>query len=247
MVKVRGENVRALREHHSLSERQTAKRVASRLDENPGTWRHALRRIERREVSELGEDEAGALAEELGVSVEGLGEQLLWVWHTHDGLLWDLGTKAIAFSDPADAFDRRDWLAHASQGKYPTKDIRVVPRLREELLTELGVNINDPTKRLAEHMLLVDPEQVEIEAVTTLELVLQGGKVPSEDFPRRLDLTVNLGLATTITTRYVAKLEKVYRPDSEEFRRGLERLRVLHGLAQKVLDDVGASIEKAES
>jgi transcriptional regulator with XRE-family HTH domain len=107
MVRVRGDNVQALREHQRLSERQTAIGIAERLNENPGTWRHAIRRIERRELSELSEDEAAALAEELGVDVEHLGERLLWTWSTDDGFPWDIGTKALAFTDPGSAFDRR--------------------------------------------------------------------------------------------------------------------------------------------
>jgi transcriptional regulator with XRE-family HTH domain len=245
VVKVLGDNVRTLREHHRLSERQAAMRIASRLDENPGSWRHAIRRIERREVSDLAEEEAEALAHELGVSVEGLGGALLWVWQTSDGWVWSLGTKAIAFSNPRAAFDRRDWLAHISQGKYPTGSIRIEPRLRDELLEELGNNINDPTKRLAEPMLLVDPAQHELEAVTALELVIQGGKIP-DGLARRLDPVINLGLATTITTRYVAKLEQVYKPESAEFKKELKRLRILHGLAQKALDEMGAAIAQSE-
>jgi hypothetical protein len=247
MVKVRGDNVQALREHQSLSERQTAIRVAARLNENPGTWRHAIRRIERRELSELGADEAAALAEELGVDVESLGEELLWTWQTDEGYPWSVGTKALAFTDPGAAFDRRDWLAHVSQGKYPTKSIRVVPRLRDDLLAELGRNINDSTKRLAAAMLLVDPTEDELQAITALELLLQDGKETDSDLLLKIDVIVNLGLATTITARYVAKLEEVYRPESEEFKRELKRLAVLHRLAQKVLDRVGAAIVEADA
>jgi hypothetical protein len=121
-----------------------------------------------------------------------------------------------------------------------------VPRLRDDVLTELGNNINDPAKRLAAAMLLVDPSEDEFQALTALELVLQGSDAP-EGLRQKIDVIVNLGLATTITARYVEKLEQVFKPESAEFQRGLQRLRVLHGLAQGVLDDVAAAIAEADA
>ena len=74
-----------------------------------------------------------------------------------------------------------------------------------------------------------------------------GRLLPRDGLANQIDVIVNLGLATTITSRYVEVLSKTFKPESEEFQHALRRLRVLHGLAQQVLNHYGAAIDKAAS
>jgi transcriptional regulator with XRE-family HTH domain len=248
MTRVLGRNITALREHHGLSERQAARRISAALGASEGTWRHALRRIERREVNELDEEDAQALADALGVDVDDLGETIFWVWHhAQDGELLSLGAHILAFTDPAVAFNRRDQLGLMSHGRYPVKDIDVRPHSRDELLGMIGDLLRAPD--LADKVVLTDIDAERLSALLLLDVALQGqNQTELKELAVALDPHIDIPRTMLVAARHLAALNDA--PDlghgSEPALLKQQQVRILHHMTEALVERVKPLIDDDE-
>jgi hypothetical protein len=158
--------VRLGREQARLSQRELGRRIAARLGRQDAgrALQVRLSRIESRdEIAEADRDLVDALAAELALGTDDLGEAPYYVWLRQTGgvpTFVALGLRQLLYTSPEKAFDSRDALALRSEGAAkPTQDADPVPLRRGALSDILEANFGP---ELSEHerdtLVAIDPD-----------------------------------------------------------------------------------------
>jgi transcriptional regulator with XRE-family HTH domain len=151
--------LRAAREQARLSKRELGRRVAEHLGDHKAARAIQMRlsRLERGdEVTKADRKLIEALAAELAVGTDDLGERHLWIWvRLHNGRpgIVELGMRFPCYSTAEDAYRQRDLLAHSSGGIFtPFKDAQLVPMrvttIRQDVLDENYPELSDAEREL---------------------------------------------------------------------------------------------------
>lgn len=153
--------LRFARDQMRISQRELARRVATRLEreESVRAFQMRLSRLERGdEYSEEDRDWVDAVAVELAIGTEDLAEPPVYVWIKLDGDrpgIVELAMRMPCWSTPELAYAARDWLAHASEACLtPFKGAHLVPFQGRALVRET-LDANYPNLTDSERKLLV--------------------------------------------------------------------------------------------
>jgi transcriptional regulator with XRE-family HTH domain len=157
--------LRHAREEQRLSMRELCRRVTARMSqpEQQQALQMRLGRLEKGDqVTEMDRELLEALAVELAVGVGDLAEAPVWVWIRLAGGrpgIVELAMRFPCWTTPERAYAARDWLAHASEGRFtPFADAQLVP-MRFHALAQDVLDANYPDlSELERHVLTaVDP------------------------------------------------------------------------------------------
>ncbi len=182
MATVNGTGVRTMRERLNLSQRALARRVAGRLGdpERAATLGVAFSRIERRQHSDLDDEIARALAEELAVGVPALAERVLFTWARQEGdrqVFPALGLRQLLWSSQEAALNGRDVIAAETMvlGKFDlnvARDATLVPIFRDALRRTMTAHFGDLAEHELESLLVVDPSAKAVRELATAQVAL---------------------------------------------------------------------------
>lgn len=149
------------REQARLTQRELGRRVAERLGHHKATRAIQVRlsRLERGDkVTQTDRKLVEALASELAVGTDDLGERHVWVWITlHNGRpgIVELAMRFPCYPTADDAYRERDLLAHMSDGHFtPFKDAQLVP-MRVSTLQQDVLDTNHPSLTDDDRKLLI--------------------------------------------------------------------------------------------
>jgi transcriptional regulator with XRE-family HTH domain len=179
------EALRQARKQRHISQRELGRRVAKRLGQDNAAARALqvrLSRLERGdEISETNRELVEALAEELAVGVGDLAEPPVWIWIKLIGArpgIVELAMRFPVYTSPELAYEARDWLAHASEGRFtPFQDAQLVPMrfhaLAQDTLDANYPDLSEPERRL---LIAVDPSpEGDLSYLAGLNAVLDDG------------------------------------------------------------------------
>lgn len=180
MATVNGSGVRTMRERKDLSQRALARRVAGRLGdpERAATLGVAFSRIERRQHSDLDDEIARALAEELAVGVPDLGERVLFTWaHRVEGDRYSflaLGLRQPLWSSQEAALNGRDVIAAELEplGLNIARGATNVPIFRQAVRRTMEDHFGDLAEHELESLLVVDPSAKAVRELATAQVAL---------------------------------------------------------------------------
>ena len=226
-----------MRRGAALSERKIAARIAGQTGANAGSVRAWLRRVEQRKIDYVDEETAAALVDILGVGVDVLGEQLLWVIHDAAlGEVLDFGGRILSFTDAAEANRQRDALALRGLD-VRTWELR--PSSRDRLDEATTKYVGDGY--LARDTVLIDPSPEEIEAHLVLEIAFRGEPGREGEWARAaaaLDLILNTARLAQITARRFRYLHETVGVNHQVTLEALRRLDVLRRIAHSALKPI---------
>jgi len=165
MATVNGTGVRTMRERLNLSQRALGRRVADRLGdpERAATLGVHFSRIERRQHSDLDDEIARALAEELAVGTPDLGERVLFTWaHRVEGDRYSflaLGLRQPLWSSQEAALNGRDVIAAELEplGLNIARGATNVPIFRQAVRRTMEDHFGDLAEHELERLIVLDP------------------------------------------------------------------------------------------
>jgi len=171
-----------MRERKGLSQRALARRVADRLGdpERAATLGVHFSRIERRQHSDLEDEIARALAEELAVGVPALAERVLFTWARQEGdrqVFPALGLRQLLWSSQEAALNGRDVIAAETMvlGKFDlnaARDATLVPIFRDALRRTMTAHFGDLAEHELERLLEVAPSAKGVRELATAQVAL---------------------------------------------------------------------------
>jgi hypothetical protein len=199
-MKVRTASIAAARRWRDLSLWKAADLYIANGGEHSdsrGAARSYLRRLELRgpEV-EMTAEEAEAIAKTLGLRVDHLEGELLWYFSLDGVGAYPVGEQVFAFSDAAEAMDRRAALALAGYSR--ANEIQIAPTTRSILLgrpwPEYALLEGLPDATLARPDIHFDPADWLVKTAVVLEDVLVNGRPPEKarEYLAAIEATFNL-------------------------------------------------------
>jgi hypothetical protein len=217
MVKVKGSSIGAARAAIGMSEVALARHVRQATGDprNVDAVRAYLRRVERSEGDvELEPEQAAAIAAALGVSVDDLTDQLLWVLGL-DGGVYTLGEHVLAWSSAAEAMRWRYTLALLGAPRAP--EIEVTSATRRALLSSGGeyLALAVVDQELAAEAVLIDRSEETIRAAVLLEQLLMGLRPPESVLQHIASLGLSFNLER-VRLRLTIRLELAIADGREE-------------------------------
>jgi hypothetical protein len=210
--------LRHYRKQQEISIRELGRRVATRLEMEDGVrgLQVRLARIEQGdELSEQDRELVDALAAELAVGDGDLAVAPVYVWIKVSGGrpgIVELGMRMPAWSSPEQAFQGRDFLAHASKGHYkPFADAHLVPMRRQALVADV-LDTNYPNLNDRERQLLVvldpDPEHV-LPYLVSLNEVMNADVPDESTMAMIVDTLIRFGLVGEVAQLHDLALRRL--------------------------------------
>jgi transcriptional regulator with XRE-family HTH domain len=209
--------LRTLRDQARLSQRELGRRVAERLGraEGAAAIRMRLARIEKGdEVSEEDRELLDALAAEFAVGVDDLAQAPYWVWikvvRGRPGIV-ELAMRFPAYTSPELAYQARDWLAHASEGRFtPFQDAQLVP-MRPNTLSQEVLDVNYPglTDRERRLLVAIDSDEDTLPYLAALNEVLNTEEPEKWSLDAVVDTIDRFGLVGEIVQLHELALRRV--------------------------------------
>jgi transcriptional regulator with XRE-family HTH domain len=223
MAKVRGATARQLRERASLSQRRAAAKLA-KPEESISKVQAFLQRLESRDVTEVDDEKAQALADSYGADVDELAEETLWVpFDPRRMQPREIGLQLAVYTSQERANQAREVLGQTRVAK----NVSLLPLPRRAV--EEAVALSLP-RDVRDSALCVDRSTQDLKALVSLERYLSGTREPSREglieIARALLAGFNPMLMLRLQATRVAHMKStsVAQAELEDAQRRLSRL-----------------------